>query len=134
MQHLLHEPTPKKKIIHAENVKLWAHMLIALERGRSALNLNTLAMLAVEMPVGFYLDKFRHMIRDRQHRILFSENRIYRILIKKTLYILSVSVSKAFFHKKGDKAMPVNAVSQNGVWPTYIAHTEQVVCAGRDAE
>ena len=22
-----------------------------------------------------------------------------------------------------DKAMPVNAVSQNGVWPTYIAHT-----------
>ena len=41
MQHLLHEPTPKKKIIHAENVKLWAHMLIALERGRSALNLIT---------------------------------------------------------------------------------------------
>ena len=33
-----------------------------------------------------------------------------------------------------DKAMPVNAVSQNGVWPTYIAHTDQVARAGRDAE
>ena len=47
----------------------------------------------------------------------------------KTLYKLCVSESKALKKNRvsllhRDKAMPVNSVSQNGVWPTYIAHTE----------
>ena len=57
----------------------------------------------------------------------------------KTLYKLCVLESKAFKKSRvallhRDKAMPVNAASQNGVWPTYILHTEQVARAGRDAE